>query len=81
MAKMSVIYKINVEQDKLAQVKEALKEIGAEEVKEEPIGFGIVVLKALFILPEDASMDELEEKISQIEVVSSIDVDSMNRLG
>jgi len=78
---MSVIYKINVEQDKLAQVKEALKEIGAEEVKEEPIGFGIVVLKALFILPEDASMDELEEKISQIEVVSSIDVDSMNRLG
>ena len=81
MAKMSVIYKVNAEQGSLEKVKEALKEMGAQEVKEEPIGFGIVVLKALFVIPEDSSMDELESKISEIEGVSSIDVESMNRLG
>ncbi|MEM0356462.1 MAG: elongation factor 1-beta family protein [Candidatus Anstonellales archaeon] len=82
MAKMSIIYQINLDQEMIDQVSEILKDqYDAKDVKIVEIGFGIRALQVLFILDEGYSIDELEMKLGEIEGVSSVQVVGMNRLG
>ncbi|MEM0382941.1 MAG: elongation factor 1-beta family protein [Candidatus Anstonellales archaeon] len=82
MAKMSIIYQINLDQEMIDQVSEILKDqYDAKDVKIVEIGFGIRALQVLFILDEGYPIDELEMKLGEIEGVSSVQVVGMNRLG
>ncbi len=62
-------------------VKEKIAE-KAKEVKVEDIGFGIKVIKALFVIPDaEGGTDKLEEEVKAIEGVSNVEVESASRLG
>jgi elongation factor 1-beta len=63
----------------LNTVKEMIKkEIEIKDIKEEPVGFGIMSLKVLTIIPDaEGGTDILEEKISKIKGVDSVEVDNV----
>jgi len=82
MAKVAVEVKIypadGVDAEALA------KRIGekAKEVKVEDIGFGIKLVRALFVIPDaEGGTDKLEEEIKAVEGVSNVEVVSASRLG
>lgn len=82
MAKMSVVYQLNIDQEYIESIEERLKdEFDAKDIKIVEIGFGIKALQVLFILEENYSIDDLEYRLSEIEGVSSVNLISMNRLG
>lgn len=81
MAKMSIVYSVNAEQDSLKQIFEELKNIGAKDLRYTEVGFGIKKIEALFLVDENQSLDDLENKISSINGVNSIDIVEMNRMG
>ncbi len=70
MGKVFVILRIFPEENvDLSQLEEKLKEVpGFKEARREPIGFGIEVIKAGFIV-EDAEGNKVEEIVSQLEGV------------
>ena len=70
MGKVFVILRIFPEENAdLSQIEEKLKEVpGFKEARREPIGFGIEVIKAGFVV-EDAEGNKVEEMVSQIEGV------------
>ena len=47
---------------------------------EEPVAFGLKAIIAFFELPETANAEKLEEEISQIENVNSVQTTDMRRL-
>ncbi len=80
MGEVFVVFKISVEdQSLLGKVKEEIKKLSPKELKEENIGFGIKVLKAMFVVM-DEGINSLEEKISSINGVSSVDVEDLGRI-
>jgi translation elongation factor EF-1beta len=81
MGEVAVIYKVIPNLEKKDEVKNKLVEIGAQEVKEESIGFGIVAFKAIFVVKDEAGkVEELENKIEKIEGVNSIQVEGTSLL-
>ncbi|OYT43609.1 MAG: elongation factor 1-beta [Candidatus Aenigmarchaeota archaeon ex4484_56] len=79
MGEVAAVYKIMLDMEKKEHIKDILKEIGAREIQEEPIGFGITALKVIFIL-EDSSgnTEELEKKINKIEGINSVQVEGVS---
>ncbi len=76
MGEVAVVYKINPDLEKKEKIKEELSELGAKEIKEEEIGFGIVSLKVVFVLEDKPnSIEELEKKIEKIEGINSLQVE------
>ncbi len=76
MGEVAVVYKINPNLEKKEKIKEELSELGAKEVKEEEVGFGIVSLKVVFVLEDKPnSIEELEKKIEKIEGINSLQVE------
>ena len=63
----------------LNTVKEMIKkEIEIKDIKEEPVGFGIMSLRVLTIIPDaEGGTDVLEEKISKIKGVDSVEVENV----
>ncbi len=63
-------------------VKEEIgKLVKVQEFKEEDVGFGIKVLKATFLMNDsEGGMDELEEKIKNLNNVSQVEVESISRV-
>ncbi|MDO8528863.1 MAG: elongation factor 1-beta [Nanoarchaeota archaeon] len=59
-----------------------IQEKGGKNTKysEEPIAFGLKAIIAFFELPETANADKLEEEISQIIDVNSVQTTDMRRL-
>lgn len=57
----------------------ACKNGECKDVQRAPIGFGIVVLKAGFIIPEkkDDALDLLTKEIEQLSTVESVEVEGM----
>lgn len=77
MGEVAIIYGVNPELEKKDKVKENLIESGAKEVKEEDIGFGIVKLKAVFVMEDRPGLiEELEKKLEAIEGINSINVEA-----
>ncbi len=76
MGEVAVVYKINPNLEKKEKIKEELSELGAKEIKEEEVGFGIVSLKVVFVLEDKPnSIEELEKKIEKIEGINSLQVE------
>ena len=73
--------KIYVEDPSAMQaVKDSVGNIAkVQSFREEELGFGIKVLKAVLLLP-DAGMEEVEEKIKSIDKVSQVEVESVSRV-
>ena len=77
--------KIYVEDpEKLNSVKESLGNIEGvklQKVWEEDIGFGIKVLKALFLMKDsEGGTDALEGKVRGIENVKEVEIESVGRV-
>jgi elongation factor 1-beta len=87
MGTMLVTYKVmpispEVNLEELQKkIKEILEQEKGEKVRftQEPIAFGLIAIKAGFDLDEKLSLDQIQEKIQNLEEVSSIEVDDMRR--
>lgn len=83
MGKTFIIFKINVKD--MENMDAAEKEIRAcvngecKDIKREPIGFGIVVIKAGFVIPEkkDDALDLLTKEIETLPSIESVEVEGM----
>jgi len=81
MGEVAVIYKIIPNPEKKEVVKKRLVELGCKEVKEEEIGFGIVALKAMFIVEDrQGEINILENKIEKIEGINSVQIEGTSLL-
>lgn len=68
----------------LEKIKEEAKKLIENKGKncqfeEEPIAFGLIAIIAFFAWPEEEELEQLEEKLKNIEEVSSIQVIDMRR--
>jgi translation elongation factor EF-1beta len=83
MGKTFIIFKVNVkDMENLEQAEKELKSCTNGECKDiqrAPIGFGIVVLKAGFVIPEkkDDALDLLTKEIESLPSIESVEVEGM----
>lgn len=84
MGKALVIFKIFSDPEKMDSVEENLKnininEIKFQDIKREPVGFGIEVIRVGYIVPDktDGLMPQLEEKLSKIEGINNVEMDGV----
>ncbi|MCD6367867.1 MAG: elongation factor 1-beta [Candidatus Aenigmarchaeota archaeon] len=64
----------------LDELKEKIKDVvDVKDIKEEPIGFGLKNIKILIVRPdsEGQGTDDIEEKLSGLEGVSSVRVEDV----
>lgn len=86
MGKTLIVYKISLaEMEHLDAVEKAIPKIRKGEVKDvkrQPIGFGIEVIKAAVLIPEkqDQILDEVTAEIKAIPGVEEIEIESMTLL-
>ncbi len=76
MGEVAVSLRVMPQQDAdTGSIKSKIKEMGAESIQEKPIGFGLVMLEALFVFDDKqgANTDALEEKIRAIAGVASVE--------
>lgn len=84
MGDVAVVLKVMPEDDEV-DLEEIKKEINTRldpsSIEEDPVAFGLVALKVLKVIPDDAGgTDEIEEKISEIENVKNVEVVDQRRL-
>lgn len=84
MGKALVIFKIFSEPEKMANVEEKLKEVNItdikfQDIKREPVGFGIEVIRVGYIVPDktDGLMPKLEKEISEIDGINNVEMDGV----
>ncbi len=84
MGEVLVVYRIMPEsvETNLDEIIEKLKEInGFKDCEKEPIAFGLVAIKASFVVAdEEGGTEEIEKKIKNIEGIGEIDVIDIKRL-
>ncbi|MGB9703695.1 MAG: elongation factor 1-beta [Candidatus Micrarchaeales archaeon] len=74
MGKVLVSLKIFPKEGKLEEAKQKILELKPIMLREEDIAFGIIVLKAAFLLDDKEGTTKLEEEIRKIEEVSEFDI-------
>ncbi len=84
MGKALVIFKIFPEPEEIDKVVEALKALTIDQVKyqdlkREPVGFGIEVIRVGYIVPDktDGIMPKLEEAVSKVPGVNQVEMDGV----
>lgn len=77
MGKAMVIFKVSPDPEKIDSVEAAVKEVSVndaklQDMKREPIGFGIEVIKVGFIVPDktDGIIPEIEKQLNAIDGLS-----------
>lgn len=88
MGKMQVIFKVTPKDfEKVEETVEGLKGVQVPECefkdsKVEEIGFGVKVVKALYLMPEkkDELVDELTKAVQGLESVEEAEVEALNLL-
>ncbi|MDD4255163.1 MAG: elongation factor 1-beta [Methanofollis sp.] len=85
MGKVAVILKLMPESAEIAveDLKTAIKATvpGIDDVREEPIGFGLFALKvAAVIEDEEGATDALESKLAAVEGIASAEITDVNRM-
>lgn len=80
-----VVFKVFSDPENLDSVTNALKEVkeGAfRDLKREPIGFGIEVIRVGYVIPDktDGALPQLEEAIKKIPGINQVEVDMMTLL-
>ncbi|MGB9635301.1 MAG: hypothetical protein ACP5H8_01040 [Candidatus Micrarchaeia archaeon] len=82
MAQVAILVRITPED--IERVDQLLNKIKQEfrpiSIGTEDVGFGIKVIKALFYEDEDKGSAELEDRLSKVENVSSIEVLGVDRI-
>lgn len=77
MGQVAVTFKVMPESPDtdLVSVKEKIKAIGAEDIREDPVGFGLTALSVLFVFDDKqgADTDALAEKIKAIDGIASVE--------
>jgi len=64
----------------LGLISTELRNLGAKDIKKEPVAFGLSCLETVFSIPDqEGGMDKLEKSVSEIPGVSSAEVISMGR--
>ncbi|MBI2172826.1 MAG: elongation factor 1-beta [Candidatus Aenigmarchaeota archaeon] len=74
MGEVAVSIRIMPQQDAdVNSIKAKVKELGASNIEEKPIGFGLKMLEAIFVFDDrqGANTDGIEEKIRRIKGVGS----------
>lgn len=66
----------------IGRLKEEIRNsVDVKEIKEEPIGFGLVALKVLIVLQDSTGgTDMIEKSISEISGVASVDTEDVTLL-
>lgn len=82
MGKVLVVFKVFSNPENTEKVSEALKTLKegeCKEVRREPIGFGIELLRVGYVIPDkvDGAMDALENAVKKIEGVNEAEVEAM----
>jgi len=80
MGKVMVIFKVFCDPENLDKVCEKLKAITAgafRDLKREPIGFGIEVIRVGYVIPDktDGAMGALEEAVNKVEGINQVEVE------
>jgi translation elongation factor EF-1beta len=80
-----VVFKVFSNPESLDSVASALKEIkegSFRDLKREPIGFGIEVIRVGYVIPDktDGALPILEEAIRKIPGINEVEVDMMTLL-
>ena len=60
-------------EEDINHIKKELQKIGAKEIKEKPIGFGLKSLEVLFMEDDKKGLGNIEEKINKIKGVGSVE--------
>ena len=88
MGKAMVIFKIFSDPENLDEVDKALRgikitDVKFQDMKREPIGFGIEVIRVGYIVPDktDGIMPKLEEAISKIKGINTVEMDGVTLIG
>jgi translation elongation factor EF-1beta len=74
MGKVLVTLKIFPKEGRIEEAKQKILELKPVLLREEDVAFGIVVLKAAFVLKDEEGTTKLEEEIRKIDSVSEFDV-------
>jgi translation elongation factor EF-1beta len=74
MGKVLVTLKIFPKEGRIEEAKQKILELKPVLLREEDVAFGIVVLKAAFVLKDEEGTTKLEEEIKKIDSVSEFDV-------
>ncbi len=82
MGEVAVNMKIFVDNpENIEKVKgEINKIVEIKDSREEDIGFGIKVLRIVFIMDDSGGVDKIEEKINHLEHVNQVEVESVGRI-
>lgn len=84
MGQVAVTFKVMPESPEVpvSQLKKEIKDrVDAQDIKEEPIGFGLVALKVLVVLPDAAGgTDTIEKELSKIKGVASVETEDVTLL-
>jgi len=84
MGNVAVTFKImpespDVDIDRLKN--QIRNKIDAQEIKEEPLAFGLVALKVLVVVPDSAGgTDRIEKELSTIKGVASVETEDVTLL-
>ncbi len=64
----------------IKQLELEIKKLGAIQIAEKPVAFGLKAIEATFSVPDSTGgTEEIEEKLRAMEGVSSVEVISMGR--
>ncbi len=85
MGNVLVIFKIFSDPENVETVEKELSNIKSgkvREVKKEPLGFGIDIIKAGYIIPDktEGAMEALEEEIRKIDGINQLEVEGITLL-
>lgn len=83
MGKTFVIFRVNAKDmenlEKTENDIRSCKKGECKDIQRDPIGFGVVVLKAGFLIPEkdDSALENLTKEIESLDSVDSVEVEGM----
>ena len=60
-------------EEDINKIKKELEKLGAKQIKEKPIGFGLKALEVLFMEDDKKGIGDIEEKIRKIKGIGSVE--------
>ncbi len=85
MGMMVIVYKVYADLEKLDSIVASLNTVKSaepREVRREPVGFGIEVIKVAYVLPDkvEGLVEKLEAEVRAIDGINEVEVEAMTLL-